>query len=56
MQSDIYRLITEQLADAVIHSDVDGIIRGWNAAAERHRPKICAPIVLLAFSRLMADP
>ena len=34
MLSDIHRLITEQLADAVIHSDVDGIIRGWNAAAE----------------------
>lgn len=33
-QPDIHRLITEQLADAVIHADVAGNIVGWNAAAE----------------------
>jgi len=32
-QSDIHRLIIEQIADAIIHSDSEGIIRVWNAAA-----------------------
>ena len=31
---DISRLIVEQMADAMIYSDKEGIIRGWNAAAE----------------------
>ncbi|MFB0934135.1 MAG: PAS domain S-box protein [Propionivibrio sp.] len=32
--ADINRLIVEQMADAMIYSDKEGIIRGWNAAAE----------------------
>ncbi len=32
-QSDIYRPIIEQIADAIIYSDSEGIIRVWNAAA-----------------------
>lgn len=32
--TDINRLIVEQMADAMIYSDKEGIIRGWNAAAE----------------------
>ena len=32
--TDIDRLIVEQMADAMIYSDKDGVIRGWNAAAE----------------------
>ena len=31
--SDIYRPIIEQIADAIIYSDSEGIIRVWNAAA-----------------------
>ena len=30
----MHRLIVEQIADALIHSDTHGIIRGWNKAAE----------------------
>ena len=30
---DIHRLITEQIADAIIYSDAQGIIGFWNAAA-----------------------
>lgn len=33
-QPDIYRFIVEQMADAIIYADTEGIIRGWNAAAE----------------------
>ncbi|HJV93354.1 MAG TPA: PAS domain S-box protein [Azonexus sp.] len=33
-QSDIARLITEQMAEAVIYADAEGVIRQWNAAAE----------------------
>jgi PAS domain S-box-containing protein len=33
-QSDIHPMITEQLADDVIHVDVAGSIVGWNAAAQ----------------------
>ncbi len=32
--TDIDSLIIEQMADAMIYSDKDGVIRGWNAAAE----------------------
>ena len=32
--TDIDSLIVEQMADAMIYSDKDGVIRGWNAAAE----------------------
>jgi len=32
--TDINGLIVEQMADAMIYSDKEGIIRGWNAAAE----------------------
>jgi len=32
--TDIDRLIVEQMADALIYSDKEGVIRGWNAAAE----------------------
>lgn len=32
--TDIDRLIVEQMADAMIYSDKEGVIRGWNAAAE----------------------
>lgn len=31
---DINGLIVEQMADAMIYSDKEGIIRGWNTAAE----------------------
>ena len=33
-RSDLYRLIVEQLGDAIVYSDAQGIIRGWNKAAE----------------------
>ena len=32
--TDIDRLVVEQMADALIYSDKEGVIRGWNAAAE----------------------
>ncbi len=32
--SDVYFLIMEQMADAIIYADTEGVIRGWNAAAE----------------------
>lgn len=31
---DIDRLITEQMAEALIYADTEGVIRQWNAAAE----------------------
>lgn len=31
---DIARLITEQMAEALIYADTEGVIRQWNAAAE----------------------
>lgn len=33
--SDIFRLIVEQVGDALIYADREGVIREWNAAAER---------------------
>ncbi|MBI2306901.1 MAG: PAS domain S-box protein [Rhodocyclales bacterium] len=33
--SDLHRLLIEQVADAVIYADTSGVIRLWNAAAER---------------------
>ena len=33
-QFDLYRQIAEQIADAVIHTDAEGTILGWTAAAE----------------------
>ncbi|NTV71404.1 MAG: PAS domain S-box protein [Azonexaceae bacterium] len=33
--ADIYRLITEQMSDALIYSDRQGVICQWNRAAER---------------------
>lgn len=33
-RTDIYRLIAEQMGDALIFADRDGIIRAWNGAAE----------------------
>lgn len=32
--TDTNSLIVEQMADALIYSDKEGVIRGWNAAAE----------------------
>lgn len=32
--TDLYGLIVEQMADAMIYSDKHGVICGWNAAAE----------------------
>ena len=32
--TDLYGLIVEQMADAMIYSDKQGVICGWNAAAE----------------------
>lgn len=32
--ADLHRLVTEQMADALIYADRDGIIRVWNSAAE----------------------
>ncbi|MEI7431519.1 MAG: PAS domain S-box protein [Betaproteobacteria bacterium] len=34
LTSDVYLLIVERMADAMIYSDREGLIRGWNAAAE----------------------
>ncbi|WP_332671687.1 PAS domain S-box protein [Aromatoleum sp.] len=32
--SDLYHLIAEQMGDALIYADRDGVIREWNAGAE----------------------
>jgi PAS domain S-box-containing protein len=32
---DVYRLIVEQVADAIIYADTEGIVGAWNGAAER---------------------
>lgn len=32
--SDLHRLLAEQMGDALIYADCDGVIREWNAGAE----------------------
>lgn len=30
---DVYRLLVEQMADAIVYTDTQGIVRAWNGAA-----------------------
>ena len=55
-RADIYRLIAEQMGDALIFADRDGIIRAWNGAADpRQRRYPRGPTELLwAFMKAAA--